>query len=196
MNIKERREARREKLFSQFVSVEGLVEYLANEEGLDIADVAAELEGLIKRSDDSSLPEYGSIDEAAIEFVPYSVELSRLNLMDMLSDTIMGCGHGDASDCHGWLRDALFPFLQSHGFDVPVYLPAWKPQEVAPQKPNTDSAINADESADQRRARLRKAVAEICASENISISKAFDRLTGGEFGGRSNISNMYYPRKK
>lgn len=142
MGIKERREAQREKLFSQFVSVEALIEYIANEEEMNIADVAADLEGLIKRSDDSSLPEYGSIDEAAIEFVPYSAELSRLNLMNMLSDTIGDCGHGDASDHHGWLRDALFPFLQCHGIDVPLSLPAWEPREVQPPKKAADDSTS------------------------------------------------------
>lgn len=99
--------------------------------------------------------------------------------MDMLSDTIMGCGHGDASDHHGWLRDALFPFLQSHGFDVPVYLPAWKPQEIAPQKPNTDSAINADESAEQRRSRIIKSVDENKA-KGISKEESYRTLARNE----------------
>lgn len=132
MGMKERREARLQNLFSQFVSVKGLINYFANEERLDISEVAAELEGIIKRSGDSELPEFGSIDHAGLVFIPWSGDPDYL--MDWLSDTIMGCGHADESDFHGWMRDDLFPFLRSHEFDVKENFPLWAPSSEVSQK--------------------------------------------------------------
>ncbi len=144
MGMKERREARWQNLFGQFVSVKGLINYFANEEGLDISDVAAELEGVIKSSDDSVLPEFGSIDPAGVVFVPWSGEVDcRSHLMDWLSDTIMGCGHGDASDFHGWMRDDLFPFLRLHQFDVNSDFPPWAPSsEIARVNAQSETATD------------------------------------------------------
>lgn len=128
MGIKEKREARREALYSQFVSVKNLIEFIATDEDIHISDVAAELEGFFKKSDDSILPKYGAIDDDSIEFVPYPVEVSKSHLMGMLSDFI-GCGNADASDHHGWLRSDIFRFLQEYEVAAPVYLPAWRQQE-------------------------------------------------------------------
>lgn len=127
MGIKERREARLQNLFSQFVSVKGLINYFANEEELDISVVAADLEKLVKNSSDSELPEIGCIDLAGLEFGTLSAMFYRGTLMEWLSDTIGEFGHADESDYFGWMRDDLFPFLQSHEWDVKENFPLWAP---------------------------------------------------------------------
>jgi hypothetical protein len=127
MSIKEIRDARLEYLYSQFVSVKGLINYFASEDGLDISEVATELERVIKNSNDSELPEFGSVDIYGVAFAPWSAENYRSELMGWLSDTIGDCGHSEHSDFNGWMREGLFPFLQSRGLDVKSNFPLWSP---------------------------------------------------------------------
>lgn len=128
MGIKEIRNKRLDDLYSQFVSVKGLIDHFASDEGLDISVVAAELEQAIKKSNDADLPELGSVDLDTLVFTPWSAEEEgRAELMDWLSDTINDCGHNEHSDFYGWMREDLFPFLLSHGFDVGPNFPLWAP---------------------------------------------------------------------
>jgi len=130
MGIKEKRQQRRNELFDQFVSVQKLIDYLAEKELLGIDEIAAELEtAFVRNPDKSNSPAYGYVDEPSISFVPYSDHDAAGHLSGILSDTVMSGIHGDTADHHGWLRDELFPFLQGNGIDTPVDLTEWTPQD-------------------------------------------------------------------
>ena len=134
MGWKEERDQRRDELFEQFVSVESLIEEIAGEFGID--EAADEFMSRHREADDSDLPQFGPIDDSNYKFNPLANAFQhREVLYEMLEDTVEGCVHGDRSDHYGWLRKDLFTFLQKIGMDVPVYLPAWKPQDAPIPKP-------------------------------------------------------------
>lgn len=142
MGIRTKRLQRRDELYEQFVSVQGLIDYLAAKESLGIGEVAAELEEIFVRNvTGSELPVYGYVDEPSIAFIPYSNEQRASHLPGILSDTIFLAKHSGTADHHGWLRSDLFPFLWKTGMPFSFDLPKWSPLgTLHPQK--DDSTIS------------------------------------------------------
>jgi hypothetical protein len=196
----------RKKRASEFISVRNVMMAMSQHSGLSAGEVAGEF--IYQFDLPGENPAFYRQDPATLV-----MSESDGTFMRAILKTIARWGRLDWPDRSlpapsdldefGWNRHDIGTYLLVFmGYLPDCCDPDWEPiAEVSDgstkaYEPIVPFNATACESADQRRARLRKAVAEIRASENISISKAFNRLAGGEFGGKSNISNMYYPRKK
>lgn len=184
MGIKEFLESGQTQITREFVSVKTLVQTLAEDQVCSKSDVAKFLLVNMDRLGKDK-PDLLSVD---LEFLRIDKEVCADPLWP-LREVVSADSLDDDLNLYGWRRDEIFRFLKECELYPLQIIPEWSAAQIR-------DADNPIEDSEMRRERLRKAVAEIRASENISISKAFDRLAGGEFGGRSNISNMFYPRKK
>lgn len=128
MGLKENLEQRREELYKRFVSVDALVEVLAEVENIDPAEVATAL--LIAFEQQDALvdkPAFGSVDTVRIkfgqhEFYDYD---SHHEILEEALLTIAKGGENEGIDRFGWMLDDLLPFLRANGFERPVYFPPW-----------------------------------------------------------------------
>lgn len=151
MGLKENREQLRYELNGQFVSVNMLIDALAEAENMEPSEVAAALLVVFEQPDEVKRPALGSIDTMRIVFGQHEFFDPDECQKEVLTESLCTIAKGyedEYSDRFGWLRDDLFPFLQSHGFDVPLNLPAWKPQGSLA---NTDNRGNDDQSDDHDR---------------------------------------------
>lgn len=184
MGIKQFLESQERRIASEFVSVKTLVEVLAEEQECSKSDVAKFLFLNIDHFG-RVMPDLQSVD---VDHLKTRKEVCADPLWP-LREVMASNSFSDDSNLYGWQRDEISSFLRDCGLCPVPDFPEWT---VIP----SGIIDNQFEGSEDRRARLKQAVDNIRLEKKISIAKAFELLAGGEFGSKSNISAMYYPRKK
>lgn len=130
MSIEENRRKQRRELYGKFVSVNALVNALADAENTDPSEVAAALLVMFEGEDDKK-PAFGSIDAVRIKFGQHEFRDPEKDQKEVLSEDLwtIAKGYKCDGDDFGWLSDDLLPFLRANGFERPVHFPAWNPPE-------------------------------------------------------------------
>lgn len=133
MGVKDYREQCREQLYKQFVSVNALIEALAEAEEAEPSEIAGALLSAFEQRDSQfPKPAFGSIDTVRVMF-----RLECYNDSDYeeaMTNTFLTIAEGgdtEGNDAYGWLCDDLLPFLRANGFERPVYFPPWVPKQAA-----------------------------------------------------------------
>lgn len=133
MGCKEDREQLRHELYGQFVSVNTLIEVLAEAEEMEPYEIAAALLVAFEEADEKVMrPAFGSIDTVRIKFGQHEFYDPEEGQKEVLKESLLTIAEGyknDGDDQIGWLRGDLLPFLRANGFDRPVYFPPWSPLE-------------------------------------------------------------------